>query len=56
MEIFLDSRNYEKYIKTVHTKQFKFNNKHSVTYHNIETGGKLILKRHDKETKLQSEY
>ena len=34
----------------------KFNNKHSVTYHNIETGGKLILKRHDKETKLQSEY
>ena len=30
--------------------------KHSATHHNIETGGKVILKRHDTETKLQSKY
>ena len=34
----------------------KFNNKHSATHHKIEIGDKVILKRHDKETKRQSKY
>ena len=34
----------------------KFNNKHSATHHKIEIEDKVILKRHDKETKPQSKY